>query len=47
MVHESKSKNGKTKIAVVGILFKIGRPDPILSKVSCLSQLQLIELIKI
>ncbi|KAL9318203.1 hypothetical protein ACSQ67_014720 [Phaseolus vulgaris] len=34
MVHESKSKNGKTKIAVVGILFKIGRPDPILSKLS-------------
>ncbi|KAL2323194.1 hypothetical protein Fmac_027573 [Flemingia macrophylla] len=34
LVHESKSTNGKGKIAVVGLLFKIGRPDPILNKLS-------------
>ncbi|KAK7392497.1 hypothetical protein VNO78_20937 [Psophocarpus tetragonolobus] len=34
MVHESKSKTGKNKIAVVGLLFKIGRPDPVLKKLS-------------
>ncbi|XP_057743640.1 alpha carbonic anhydrase 7-like [Arachis stenosperma] len=34
MVHESPEANGKTKVAVVGLLFKIGRPNPILSKLS-------------
>ncbi|XP_019443083.1 PREDICTED: alpha carbonic anhydrase 7 [Lupinus angustifolius] len=33
MVHESKT-NLKNRIAVIGLLFKIGRPDPILSKFS-------------
>ncbi|WVY97309.1 hypothetical protein V8G54_029460 [Vigna mungo] len=34
MVHERRSENGKVNIAVVGLLFKIGRPDPILNKLS-------------
>jgi len=38
MVHERKSENGKVNIAVVGLLFKIGRPDPILTKVTFLCQ---------
>lgn len=34
MVHESKSANGKKKIAVVGLLYKVGGPDPLLNKLS-------------
>ncbi|XP_058747168.1 alpha carbonic anhydrase 7-like [Vicia villosa] len=34
MVHESSKINGKSKIAVVGLLYKIGRPDPLLTKLS-------------
>jgi len=34
MVHESAKVNGKSKIAVVGLMFKIGRPDRVLSKVT-------------
>ncbi|XP_057425752.1 alpha carbonic anhydrase 7-like [Lotus japonicus] len=34
MVHEGPKVNGKSKIAVVGLLYKIGRPDPILNKLS-------------
>lgn len=34
MVHESSKRNGKSKIAVVGLLYKIGRPDPLLAKVT-------------
>lgn len=33
MVHESPKINGKSKIAVIGLLYKIGRPDPVLTKV--------------
>ncbi|CAI8583855.1 unnamed protein product [Vicia faba] len=32
MVHESLKINGKSKIAVVGLLYKIGGPDPLLTK---------------
>ncbi|GMN39248.1 hypothetical protein TIFTF001_008473 [Ficus carica] len=32
LVHESKDENGKTKNAVVGVLYKLGRPDNFLSK---------------
>ncbi|KAG4970588.1 hypothetical protein AAZX31_13G129000 [Glycine max] len=34
MVHESKNIKGKTKFAVVGLFYKIGRPDPVLKKLS-------------
>ncbi|KAL5067817.1 hypothetical protein RYX36_018704, partial [Vicia faba] len=34
MVHESSKRKGKSKIAVVGLLYKIGRPDPLLAKLS-------------
>lgn len=34
MVHESSKTNGKSKIAVIGVLFKIGRADPVLTKVT-------------
>ncbi|KAI4300343.1 hypothetical protein L6164_033732 [Bauhinia variegata] len=34
MVHQSKSPDGKSRIAVVGIMYKIGRPDPFLSKLA-------------
>lgn len=34
MVHESPKINGKSKIAVIGLLYKIGRPDPVLTKLS-------------
>ncbi|KAL5067816.1 hypothetical protein RYX36_018703, partial [Vicia faba] len=34
MVHESLKINGKSKIAVVGLLYKIGGPDPLLTKLS-------------
>lgn len=34
MVHESKRINGKGKIAVVGLFYKIGRPDSVLNKVT-------------
>lgn len=34
LVHESPKINGKNKIAVVGILYKFGRPDSILTKVT-------------
>lgn len=34
MVHESKNIKGKTKFAVVGLFYKIGRPDPVLKKVT-------------
>lgn len=33
MVHESLKICGKSKIAVVGLLHKIGGPDPLLTKV--------------
>lgn len=36
MVHESPKINGKSKVAVVGLLYKIGRPDPVLAKVTSL-----------
>lgn len=34
MVHESAKVNGKSKIAVIGLMYKIGRPDRVLSKLS-------------
>ncbi|CAL5207289.1 unnamed protein product [Lathyrus oleraceus] len=34
MVHESLKINGKSKLAVVGLLYKIGGPDPLLTKLS-------------
>ncbi|CAK8571443.1 unnamed protein product [Lathyrus sativus] len=34
LVHESPKINGKSKIAVIGILYKFGRPDPTLTKLS-------------
>ncbi|XP_027367401.1 alpha carbonic anhydrase 7-like [Abrus precatorius] len=34
MVHESPNTNGKSKTAVVGLLYKIGRSDPVLNKLS-------------
>ncbi|CAK8571441.1 unnamed protein product [Lathyrus sativus] len=34
MVHESSKRKGKSKIAVVGLLYKIGRPNPLLTKLS-------------
>ncbi|CAK8571440.1 unnamed protein product [Lathyrus sativus] len=34
MVHESSKRKGKSKIAVVGLLYKMGRPDPLLTKLS-------------
>lgn len=33
MVHESTEALVKNKIAVVGVLYKLGRPDAFLSKV--------------
>ncbi|KAL7170263.1 hypothetical protein ACSBR2_035185 [Camellia fascicularis] len=32
MVHESPQENGETKIAVIGVFYKIGRPDPFLTQ---------------
>ncbi|KAI4349093.1 hypothetical protein L6164_009732 [Bauhinia variegata] len=34
MVHPTKEADGNKKIAVVGLLFEIGSPDPLLSKLS-------------
>ena len=34
MVHESSDPSVKYKIAVVGLLYKVGQPDQFLSKVS-------------
>nr|AFK36418.1 unknown [Lotus japonicus] len=34
MVHESRKINGKSKIAVVGVMYNIGQPDPVLNKLS-------------
>ncbi|KAI5395716.1 alpha carbonic anhydrase 7 [Lathyrus oleraceus] len=34
MVHESAMINGKTQIAVVGVLYKFGQPDRLLEKLS-------------
>lgn len=34
MVHESAKVNGKSKLAVIGLMYKIGRPDRLLSKVT-------------
>ncbi|CAJ2672491.1 unnamed protein product [Trifolium pratense] len=34
LVHESAKINGKSKIAVIGLLYEIGRPDPLLTKLS-------------
>lgn len=33
MVHVTKDVNVKNKIAVVGLFYKIGQPDPFISKV--------------
>ncbi|KAG4996235.1 Alpha carbonic anhydrase 7 [Glycine soja] len=40
MVHESKRINGKGKIAVVGLFYKIGRPDSVLNKIRTVSRAQ-------
>ncbi|KAK7267793.1 hypothetical protein RIF29_20472 [Crotalaria pallida] len=34
MVHDSLNPNAKNKLAVVAVMFRIGRPDPTLSKLS-------------
>ncbi|XP_061360462.1 alpha carbonic anhydrase 7-like [Gastrolobium bilobum] len=34
MVHESLNTKGKNKVAVVGLFYNIGAPDPLLSKLS-------------
>lgn len=34
MVHESAKVNGKSRIAVIGLMYKIGRPDRLLNKLS-------------
>lgn len=40
MVHQSSDPNGKNKIAVVGQLYTIGKPDPFLAQVNHLQTQQ-------